>query len=431
QSRSTPAKIELSSGLRRFEIRKEGYRKLDFSLFLAGGVTLSKSLMLIPSGVIESGEDGPVLDFLNETLPIKDSFETDNEYKARVEASKHYRIDRLKRFNRMAGNPIFSAGKVVLLKDKYNISSGRFPVKFSPRKWSRSILKESTSHIYVTRDMARKLFSAGNEHQVYIAFLESGKIKHAFIISGGRNYYLVGIGRYKNYMPSMEFAAIHGSCFTMGNVRGFSDEQPEHEVCLDPYWIGTKEVTQGEWMKIMGKNPSRFRRGKNHPVERVSWNDVQIFIKKLNKKGGLQYQLPTEAQWEYASQGGRGGLYPWGDKKPVCQRKVKNGAKFDDNKVCNDAGTNYVGRYSANHFGLYDMAGNVREWVQDWYSKDYYSVSKGMKNPTGPAKGITRSLRGGGWSESAKKLRSSRRARNLPDVRYDNLGFRLLMIPQD
>ncbi|MBF0381831.1 MAG: SUMF1/EgtB/PvdO family nonheme iron enzyme [Magnetococcales bacterium] len=431
KSRSTPVKIELSSGLRRFELRKDGYRKLDFSLFLAGGVTLSKSLMLIPAGVIESGEEGPILDFLKEEKPVKDSFETKNEYEARVEASKHYRIDRLKRFNRMAGNPIFSAGKVVLLKEQYDISSGRFPVKFIPRKWSESVLKTTTSHIYVNREMARKLFSAGDEHLAYFAFLESGKLKEAFIISGGRNYYLMGIGKLQEYLPSMKFVAIHGSCFTMGNTRGNRDEKPEHEVCLDSYWIGKYEVTQGEWMKLMGKNPSRFRRGKNHPVERVSWHDVQKFIKKLNKKSGITYRLPTEAEWEYANQGGQGGLYPWGDKKPVCQRKVINGAKFDDDKICNDTGTNYVGRYSPNNFGLYDMAGNVREWVQDWYSEDYYAVSKGMKNPKGPEKGVTRSLRGGGWSESGKMLRSTRRSRNLPEVRYDNLGFRLVMIPKE
>ncbi|MBF0357313.1 MAG: SUMF1/EgtB/PvdO family nonheme iron enzyme [Magnetococcales bacterium] len=430
KAKATPVKVRLPSGLRRFELRKSGYRKLDFSLFLSGGVTLSKSMFLIPAGVIESGEDGPVLDFLKIKAPIRDSFETDKEYNDRVVISKQYRLEKLHRFNRMAGNPIFSAGKVSLLKEKYDIGSGRFPVNFEPRKWSLKVLKFKKSFLFVNRNMARKLFSAGDEHPVYISFADNGNVKDAFVISGTEKLYLMGVGRFKQLLPDMGFVAIQGSCFTMGSVRGAKNEKPEHEVCVDPYWIGKYEVTQGEWMKIMGKNPSRFRRGKNHPVERVTWNDAQKFIKKLNAKGGVKYRLPTEAEWEYANQGGQGGLYPWGDKKPVCQRKVNNGAKFDDDRVCNDTGTNYVGRYAANLFALHDMAGNVREWVQDYYGSDYYKKSKGLKNPTGPAAGKFRVMRGGSWSEPGSKLRSTLRSFAGPDFKADNLGFRLVMSPQ-
>ncbi|MBF0444813.1 MAG: SUMF1/EgtB/PvdO family nonheme iron enzyme, partial [Magnetococcales bacterium] len=298
EAKSTPAKIQLASGLRRFELKKKGYDTLDFSLFLTDGVTLSKSMLLIPMGSIESSGGSPIVNFLDETLPQRDSFETDEEYDARQSVFKWRRLEKLHQFNRMAGNPTFSAGTAVFVKDKYNIHSGRFSIKFTPRKWANSLLKLENSYIYASRDQARELFSFGSIYPVYIAFSDEGKIDRAFIRLKGRSFSLMRFGRFNDPMPDMKFVAIQGSCFSMGSNHGDIDEKPEHGICLDSYWIGRHEVTQGQWMKVMGDNPSRYRRGKDHPVERVSWKNVQQFIEKLNSKSGLKFRLPTEAQWE-------------------------------------------------------------------------------------------------------------------------------------
>ncbi len=425
---STPARVTVPAGLRHFELISEGYRKFEFQLFLTSGVNLSKSLTLVPDRMPSPPATAKKRARGARKGPQK-SKPPASAYEFRTEKFKAYLVEKTEKLNAIEGKPIFAAGHLILDKAGYDFESGRLPVRVNAEKWAKSLVGVEKSFVYVERDALRGLFNAELQHPVYIAFSQDGDVEHAFMVLADRPFYLMGVGRFKSPAPDMKFVAMAQGCFTMGSARGDSDEKPEHKVCLDDYWIGKYEVTQGQWMELMGGNPSRFRRGKDHPVERVSWNDVQKFIKKLNSRGGLTYRLPTEAEWEYANQGGHGGLYPWGDRKPECRRSVANGAKFDDNGSCNDTGTNYVGRYAANFFGLHDMAGNVREWVQDWYGSGYYGVSHGLQNPTGPINGSSRVLRGGGWSEPAALLRSTLRSYNAPDFSYDDLGFRLVMIP--
>ncbi|MDP2279759.1 MAG: SUMF1/EgtB/PvdO family nonheme iron enzyme, partial [Nitrospirota bacterium] len=184
----------------------------------------------------------------------------------------------------------------------------------------------------------------------------------------------------------MEIVFVKGGCFQMGDTfgDGESDEKPVHEVCVDDYYIGKYEVTQGQWKAIMGNNPSHFKDcGDNCPVEQVSWNDVQEFIQKLNEKnnppsppftkgGKGGFRLPTEAEWEYAARsGGKSERYSGGnDIDSVAWYNKNSGGK-----------THPVGTKQPNGLGIYDMSGNVWEWVNDWYDEFYYKNSP-KNNPT-------------------------------------------------
>ena len=199
---------------------------------------------------------------------------------------------------------------------------------------------------------------------------------------------------------------VEGGTFQMGNEKGSSDEKPIHSVTLSNYYIGQTEVTQALWKVVMGKNPS-FRKGDNMPVERVSWNDCQNFIEKLNGLTGRKFRLPTEAEWEYAARGGnRSRCYNY------------SGSNFLDDvawyaKNSNNT-THDVGTKGPNELGIYDMSGNVWEWCQDWYGG--YS-SSAQTNPTGPSSDSYRVYRGGSWYYFASDCRTSIRNYSTPRSR--------------
>jgi formylglycine-generating enzyme required for sulfatase activity len=214
-------------------------------------------------------------------------------------------------------------------------------------------------------------------------------------------------------------------------------EKPQHKVRITkPFYIGKYPVTQGEWEKLMGNNPSYSQKaGKKAPVETVSWNDCQEFIKKLGKKEGKTYRLPTEAEWEYAARGGSTSLvgepgrttptgsyvYTFGDDAG----KLGDYAWYDDNS--SDT-THPVGQKKPNSIDLYDMMGNVWEWCEDWYDRDYYKNSPSA-DPKGADKGEYRVLRGGSWSSDAGISRLSFRDDFFPDAGAGNGGFRLILLP--
>ena len=213
---------------------------------------------------------------------------------------------------------------------------------------------------------------------------------------------------------------VEGGSFQMGGTpeQGsdvYSDEKPVHEVTLSDYYMGKYEVRQSEWEAVMGSNPSRFK-GADLPVEQVSWSDCHEFIGRLNALTGLNFKLPTEAQWEYAARGGR----------------LSKGYKYSGSNNLGEVGwygsnsgncTHRVGEKQPNELGLYDMSGNVREWCEDWYG-DYRITSQ--RDPLGAASGSGRVRRDGGWNIGAGDCRVSLRLSTLPDFRSSYLGFRLV-----
>ena len=214
---------------------------------------------------------------------------------------------------------------------------------------------------------------------------------------------------------------VEGGTFTMGatNEQGsdaYSDEKTTHKVTLDSYYIGQTEVTQALWKAVMGNNPS-YRKGDNLPVEQVSWNECQEFIKKLNALTGRKFRLPTEAEWEYAARGGnrsRGYKYSGSNNiDEVAWYGGNSGSKTHD-----------VATKKANELGIYDMSGNVWEWCGDWYGS--YSSSP-QTNPVGPSSGSARVNRGGSWIGNSGDCRVSFRAPLSPGDSYNNLGLRLVL----
>ena len=186
---------------------------------------------------------------------------------------------------------------------------------------------------------------------------------------------------------------IKGGCFTMGNNYAQVDESPEHEACLDDFYMDKYEVTQSRWEKRVKFNPSKFT-GSDLPVEQINYYDVQEFISKSEG----QCNLPTEAQWEYAARGRAEARYFWGN---MMNDKY---AWFEDNS---GGKTHPVGQKEPNQFGLYDMAGNVWEWTSDWYDAAYQRGKQ--SNPTGVPAGDFKVIRGGAFDSSAGALRITNR----------------------
>lgn len=216
---------------------------------------------------------------------------------------------------------------------------------------------------------------------------------------------------------------VEGSTFIMGAnfaQRGDaeSDELPAHSVTLDSFSIGRYEVTQEEWEVVMGSNPSKFKDAKR-PVEKVSWDDCQKFISKLNVMTGKKFRLPTEAEWEFAARGGNNSC----NSKYAGSNDIDYVGWYKDNS---GSATLPVGLKAPNELGLFDMTGNVWEWCADWYGKIYYSEAP-LINPKGPSDGTFRVRRGGSWHGEAKVCRVLRRSCRLPSYKCHGIGLRLAL----
>ena len=219
-----------------------------------------------------------------------------------------------------------------------------------------------------------------------------------------------------------QMVRIEGGTFMMGCQEGFfsdcpDEEEPAHQVEIRSFELSKYEVTQEVWGAVMGASPSHFQDCPHCPVERVSWEDVQAFLRKLNVGGG-RYRLPSEAEWEYAARGGsqsRGGYEYAGSDNPnaVAWYAENSGSK-----------THPVGQKQANEVGLHDLSGNVGEWVQDCWNENYVGAPRdGQAWERGDCS--RRVLRGGSWSDVPRNLRSALRYRNTADHWYYSLGFRL------
>ena len=219
--------------------------------------------------------------------------------------------------------------------------------------------------------------------------------------------------------PEPEMVSVEGGTFDMGCTDGdcYSDgrEEPAHKVTLSKFNIAKYTVTQQQWEAIMGSNPS-YNKGCDLPVERVSWNDVQVFIQKLNTFSGKKYRLPTEAEWEYAARGGNKSMkYKYSgsnDINAVAWYSANSGQK-----------THFVGTKAPNELGIYDMSGNISEWCSDWYGS---YTNAAQTNPTGPSSGTMRVARGGNALSYETYSRVSFRISGLPGNFGDVVGFRLV-----
>lgn len=222
---------------------------------------------------------------------------------------------------------------------------------------------------------------------------------------------------FKDCAECPEMVIISAGRFEMGgNLHDF--ERPIHNVGIGSFAIGKTEVTQGQWKAVMGSKPSHFSDcGESCPVEQVNWNDAQEFIQKLNAKSGKRYRLPSEAEWEYACRAG--GRHTW------CGGDDTAAAGWYDGS--SGGKTHPAGQRFANAWGLYDMSGNVWEWVADCWNANHNSApTDGSVRTSGDC--TLRVLRGGSWNVPQKLTRSSIRSRGVAINRYYGIGFRLVRI---
>ncbi|MCK5872081.1 MAG: SUMF1/EgtB/PvdO family nonheme iron enzyme [Methylococcales bacterium] len=218
-------------------------------------------------------------------------------------------------------------------------------------------------------------------------------------------------------MIEPEMVNIKGGCYQMGSTtseKNRSSDEKQKTVCIDNFEMGKFEVTQQQWLDIMGDRPSNFRNNQ-YPVESVSWKDVQKFIEKLNAKTNNSYRLPTEEEWEYAARSGNNGVYHWGNTID-CSKANYNG--------CDIERTTEVGSYPPNRFGLYDMSGNVWEWMCSKYDRSYDGNKNQCLSKTNSNFGYF-TIRGGSWASGKGRLRSANRSKGGLKTREYNLGFRL------
>jgi len=234
----------------------------------------------------------------------------------------------------------------------------------------------------------------------------------------------------------MEFVWIPGGCFMMGSPKSekdrYDDEGPVHEVCLDGFWLGKYEVTQAEWEAVMGKNPSWFNRKKigkdasRHPVEAVSWEDAQEFLRQISQRSGQTFRLPSEAEWEYACRAGTQTPFSFGETISTDQANYDGEYVYGSGKQ-----TTPVGSFPPNAFGLYDMHGNVYEWCQDDEHDSYEGApadgSAWVENSKNKRL-LKKLLRGGSWIDNPRFCRCASRNRSDLVFRNSLRGFRVVVV---
>ena len=233
----------------------------------------------------------------------------------------------------------------------------------------------------------------------------------------------------------IEMILIPGGSFEMGSDSGTPDEAPVHKVSVGAFWMDRYEVVQEEFRKYQRPDPSHFK-GPRQPLEQINWTDAAAYCNDRSRADGLEpcydektwacdfnangYRLPTEAEWEYACRAGAATQYSFGNSPG----QLKDYAWYADNA---SAATHPVGQKKPNAWGLYDMHGNVAEWCNDRYAKDWYKQSPD-KDPRGPSEGRERVIRGGAWNSSAGSCRSAYRTSSLSVddtcLADDAIGFR-------
>ncbi len=321
---------------------------------------------------------------------------------------------------RMDGNGLIPTSNIKQYYKSATATSWQVNSEFSPENNTQTTISHAGTVIMLVLDCSSSLGSQFSDMQSYAKdFIDRVAENAATHMERPFGNSIGGVGgTYVVNGVEFRMVAVEGGTFQMGATSEQqspdSDEKPVHQVTLSSFSIGETEVTQELWEAVMGSNPSRFE-GSQLPVERVSWNDCQTFITKLNQLTGQTFRLPTEAEWDYAARGGnqsKGYQYSGSNN-------IGEVAWYDGNS---SSKTHDVALKAPNELGLYDMSGNVWEWCQDWYGS--YSSSS-QTNPQGPSSGSSRVIRGGSWDGNARICRVSHRLNYSPSGTGTDLGFRL------
>lgn len=430
-----PFSLKLPDGRFRIEVRKPGYEAQSFDLVVADGSVQSKEIRLVRVGDPSASGPASISDYLDPKPPVKDAFETAQEFAARQRSFEQSRLANIREFNSFIGRPEFAAGTARLLKDQYDINTGRFPVEITLRDWAKGkVLIAQNPAISADREMARGLYAAGAEHPIYLKLSDSSLVDEAYVVGNGYKF-AVSLMR----IPGPEMVIVPGGSFVMGSPPSepgrHSDEGPQHTVKVRSFAVGKYEVTFAEWDACVAAggcngyrpNDNGWGHG-NRPVINVSWQDAQAYVSWLSAATGKRYRLLTEAEWEYAARAGSSTPFYTGEtispkQANYCGNYVYNGG---DRGECLMTTTG-VSKFSPNGFGLYDMHGNAFEWVQD--CEGLYSETEGDGRAVEASPACKRVMRGGCYSQQPVSLRSSWRGWADQSNRSDCNGIRVAMTP--
>lgn len=419
---TNPLSMTAFPGQRKLEAKKVGYNPVNTTAYITAGGASSVEMLLerTPPTMVE---------WLDPPPPVKDAFETAEEFAVRQRDFERKKVELLHEFNSFVGKPEFAAGKVTLDKNEYDIVSGIWPIMITQSLWAAKRWSPAGWETWITlsRDDARKLFADGAEQYVYVTFNDDGKADKWVVAGGGARYPVSWGNLILSNLPPPKMVAIPPGSFTMGSTDGDSNGKPVHRVTIGTaFELSATPITFDQWDACLAdggcggyKPGDGWGRGK-YPVINVSWNDAQNYIAWLNRKTGKTFRLPTEAEWEYAARGGTTTTYWWGD------------AVGTNNANCNGCGNRWDGRqtapvasFRANPFGLYDMLGNVFQWVQDCYADNYQNAPADGSAVLENNSCDVRVLRGGSWSYSPNYLRSAYRGGYNPGIRGYDIGFRV------
>jgi len=361
--------------------------------------------------------------------------------------------------NRISSLNDIQIGEGTLIKEKYDITNGTFPLKIKIDQWFKDYFSVSINKLQIIAEIniAREIFEHRRVYPIKAQLTINGfaiSIERVYLYAKNMSFLIENMKaemlgkpprkKYKKKSLQIEnmntyvysvsenliiettkkkaFIFVPGGRFQMGDIfnDGIGDATPVHDVKLDSFYIGKYPVTQGQWKKVMNNNPSLFKKGDNYPVETVFWEATQEFIKRLNemnKDTQYEFRLPTEAEWEYAARsGGKKEKYAGGNNLDELAWYGKN-----------SCGTTHpVGEKMPNGLGLYDMSGNVWEWCEDAYFENAYRMHD-KDNPVYlESKTGSRVLRGGAWYIDAKGCRSASRRSGEPGGWIVRMGFRLV-----
>jgi formylglycine-generating enzyme required for sulfatase activity len=429
KAKTTPVILPLSSGNHQIEIKKDG-QEVRLNLLMTDGAVIAKKLVLIdsPPSLFFKGNKVNISEISD---PKRDSFETEAAFQARRQDLLENRDALIEVFNQAVQQHDlnYQAGVAYLDKEAYDINSKIFPVRIEWKAWAKVFDLPKQSYIFATVDQAKALWQEGQQKPVFISLAsEDNQIKaNKFMLTGMDKKWPI-VNTFRDSLLDVQFGPkmviIPTGNFMMGDIQGtgYQNEQPVHQVSVGSFAMSVYEITFADYdlfTQATGREPLNDQGwGRdNRPVINISWQEATAYVEWLSEQTGQNYRLPTEAEWEYAARAGTTTQYWWGNEIGSDKANCANCDKQWDY-------TAPTGSFAPNPFGLYDTAGNVREWTCSAYEKEYQGAE--LRCATQDEENQLRVIRGGSWYNWPRQLRAADRSWKAADIQVNNVGFRIV-----
>lgn len=429
KAKTTPVILPLPSGNHQIEVKKDG-QQIRLNLLITDGAVITKKFVLIdsPPSLFFKGKKVNISEIID---PKRDSFETEQAFQARRQHLLENREALIEVFNQAVQQHDlnYQAGAAYLDKEAYDINSKIFPVRIEWKAWAKGFDLPKQSYIFATVDQAKALWQEGQQKPVFISLAyEDNQIKASKFMLTGMDKKWPVVNSFRDSLLDEQFgpkmAIIPAGDFLMGDIQGtgYQNEQPVHQVSVGSFAMSVYEITFADYdlfTQATGREPLNDQGwGRdNRPVINVSWEEATAYVEWLSQETGQNYRLPTEAEWEYAARAGTTTQYWWGNEIDTDKANCAGCDKQWDY-------TAPTGSFAPNPFGLYDTAGNVREWTCSAYEKKYQGAELRCANQDDDNQ--LRVVRGGSWYNWPRQLRAADRSWKAVNIRVNNVGFRVV-----